>query len=94
MKKRSQMGITHADFFRLLPRAMGDNAYEVDGRVVRAALPSGTVTITLGEERERRFTAIVAMPYTDIEFDYDGVPEEARAAFERYFDLRFMRGLG
>lgn len=94
MKVTREMGITHADFFRLLPRAMGEHPYEVEGRRVRVALPPGRLTITLGEERERRFTAVVAMPCTDVEFVYEGVDEDVRAAFERYFDLRFMRGLG
>lgn len=89
-----QMGIAHMDFFRLLPRAMGNNSYVLDGHSVRATLATGTVTITLGEEQERRLSENVVLPFTNVTFDYYGVPEEVRSEFERYFHIRFMRGLG
>ena len=89
-----QMGISHKDFFRLLPRAMGNNSYELNGHCVRATLATGTVKITLGEEQERRLSENVIMPYTDVTFDYHGVPVDVRSEFERYFHIRFMRGLG
>lgn len=94
VKDTRQMGITHADFFRLLPRAMGENHYEINSYTVQATLPDGTVIITLGEEKERKLSANVIMPYADVTFDYYGVSEEMRVAFERYFHMRFMRGLG
>ena len=94
VKDTRQMGITHADFFRLLPRAMGENPYDLSNCTVRATLSDGSVVITLGEEKERKLSALVIMPYADVTFDYYGVPEEVRAAFERHFHLRYMRGLG
>lgn len=94
VKDVRQMGITHADFFRLLPRAMGENPYELNDLTVRATLEAGTVLISLGEEQERRLSEHVIMPYTDVTFLFCGVPTEVRAAFERYFHMRYMRGLG
>lgn len=88
-----EMGYTHADFFRLLPRAMGDNPYVIDGLQVQCTLPSGSLKITLGKECERRLFLVV-MPYTNITFEYYGVSEEDRETFIKYFDLRFMKGLG
>ena len=93
MKVTKQMGYTHADFFRLLPSAMGDTPYEVNGLEINCKLPSGTLKISLGEERERRM-ALVVIPYTEITFDYRNVKEEDRLTFINYFDLRFMKGLG
>jgi len=58
MKIVKEMGYTHADFFRLLPRAMGDNPYEIDGLEVNCRLPSGSLRITLGEERERQLVLV------------------------------------
>lgn len=89
-----QMGITHADFFRLLPRAMGNHPFETNDCTVRATLPTGTLVITLDEEQERRLSPHVIMPYTNVTFDYYGVSAEVRAAFERHFHARYMRGLG
>ncbi|MBX2880312.1 MAG: hypothetical protein KTR32_10295 [Granulosicoccus sp.] len=94
MKYTKQMGLTHADFFRLLPRAMGENTFEVNGHEVQANLATGSLNISLGEQRERKLSAHVVMPYADVTFDFNGVPEEVRLAFEQHFNLRFMRGLG
>jgi len=87
------MGYTHSDFFRLLPRAMGDNPYEINGQEVNCTLPTGTLKISLGEERERRLVLVV-LPCTTVTFEYDNVSDEDREAFVKYFELRFMKGLG
>ncbi len=86
------MGYTHAEFFRLLPNAMGDHPFEIEGLQVHCTLPSGTLTITLGPEQERRLVLVV-IPRTTITFEYDGVTDADRQEFIKYFDLRFMKGL-
>ena len=93
MKIQKEMGYTHADFFRLLPRAMGDTPYEINGLVVTCSLPTGSLIISLGEERERRLVLVV-IPCTTITFEYVNVSEEEREKFDKYFELRFMKGLG
>jgi len=93
MKIVKEMGYTHADFFRLLPRAMGNYPYEIDGLQVNCVLPTGTLKITLGEEQERRLVLVV-LPRTEITFEYQDVSDEDREAFIEYFELRFMKGLG
>ena len=93
MKIVKEMGYTHADFFRLLPRALGHTPYEINGLVVNCTLPSGRLRITLGEERERRLV-LVSIPCTTITFEYINVSEEVREKFNKYFELRFMKGLG
>ena len=72
---------------------MGNNAYQIEGQTAYCTLPSGTLKITLGEERERR-RVLVVMPCTDVTFEYDNVSDSDREAFVKYFDLRFMKGLG
>lgn len=88
------MGITHKDFFRLLPNAMGKNEYRIDGRAVLAKLAVGTLTIIVGEEQERVLSPLVKMPFANVTFEFHNVPYAVRADFEQYFELRFMRGLG
>ena len=90
---QKEMGITHADFFRLLPRAMGNNPYEINDLEINSTLPTGTLKITLGPERERKMFLVV-IPCTDVVFEYTDVDEIDRQAFIEYFELRFMRGLG
>jgi len=87
------MGYTHADFFRLLPRAMGGYPYEISGLEINCKLPSGSLRITLGEEQERRMVLVI-MPYTQVTFEYQDVSDEDREAFIKHFELRFMKGLG
>jgi len=93
MKIVKEMGFTHAEFFRLLPRAMGATPYEIDGLDVNCQLPSGTLRISLGEERVRRLVLVV-LPCTNVTFEYQNVSDEDRIRFEQYFELRFMKGLG
>lgn len=93
MKVVKEMGYTHADFFRLLPGAMGHHPYEIDGLCVRCKLKTGTLTMTLGPEGVRKLV-LVEIPKTEIVFEYDNVSDEERMAFTEYFDLRFMKGLG
>lgn len=93
MKIEKEMGYTHADFFRLLPRAMGDNPYEINGLEVNCSLPSGSLKITLGEERKRELVLVV-MSCMHVTFEYENVDDEDRERFIKYFELRFMKGLG
>jgi len=48
------MGLTHADFFRLVPAAMGEHAHRIEGNKVFGEVHQGTVEITLGEQQERQ----------------------------------------
>lgn len=93
MKIEKEMGYSHADFFRLLPRAMGATPYEVNGLEVKCSLPTGSLRITLGEERERKLVLVV-LPCTNVTFEYENVSDEDRERFVKYFELRFMKGLG
>ena len=88
-----EMGVDHRDFFRMLPRAMGEHPHEVDGRTVDASVGGGTLRIELGEERVRRI-ALLALPYTEVSFTFRGTSEAEREAFTRRFELAFRRGGG
>jgi len=87
------MGVNHADFFRILPRAMGDTEYRLDGLRVHGRLNSGTVTITVGSEQVRRI-ALLAIPFCEVTFDYNDVATDTIEAFEDNFQLYFRRGGG
>ena len=88
-----EMGYTHSDFFRLLPGAMGQHEYAVSGTTVTCQIGSGRLTISLSPEGERRLVLVV-IPRTEITFDFENVEEADQIEFLRYFDLRFMKGLG
>ncbi len=89
-----EMGVSHADFFRLLPRAMGDTPFTVQGMKVMGELSGGgAVTIEIGEQQVRRI-ALMAIPFAEVSFSFTNVSEDDRTQFMQYFDLRFQRGGG
>ena len=88
-----EMGVTHADFFRILPKAMGEHPYSIDGHTVRGEVSPGSVQIHIGEQRVRRI-ALMAIPYAVVSFTFRGVPEQRQQAFKKHFDLYFQRGGG
>ena len=88
-----EMGLTHGDFWRILPRAMGEHRYEVQDNVVLATVHAGSLKITLGPTLERRI-ALMCIPYSEVSFHFSEVSEEQQQAFKVHFDLRFQRGGG
>lgn len=88
-----EMGLTHAEFFRTLPSAVGLHPYEVAGQQVRVKLPDGELSISLGKEQVRKIASIT-LPYTCISFRFSGVNDEERTKFLKYFDSRYQRGGG
>lgn len=88
-----EMGLTHADFWRLLPRAMGEHTYEVSGNAVHAQVAGGSLNITIGPSLERRI-ALLRLPYSVVSFTFNGVQESDQQAFKAHFDLHFQRGGG
>ena len=88
-----EMGLTHNDFWRLLPRAMGEHAYQRKGDSVQAKVNDGELEITLGPSLERRI-ALMCIPYSKVSFNFSGVSETEQQAFKAHFDLHFQRGGG
>lgn len=87
------MGLTHADFFRLLPRAIDGRDYVRDGVRVTIREGDASVTITLGSQQVRKI-ALLEIPHADVTLTFDGWDEEAREAFMARFDRAFQRGGG
>jgi hypothetical protein len=90
---KKEMGIDHGDFFRLLPRALGDLAYTLEDR--RAVIADGDrrLVITLSETTERRI-ALMVLPVTHVTFAYSGYSPAEAKAFQTHIDLRYQRGGG
>jgi len=88
-----EMGLTHDDFWRLLPRAMGAHRYERRGDHVHAIVEQGTLQIHLGPTQTRRI-ALLRLPYSVVSFRFEGVQQEQQMAFKAHFDLHFQRGGG
>ncbi|MFK7892588.1 MAG: hypothetical protein AB8B63_17355 [Granulosicoccus sp.] len=88
-----EMGLTHSDFWRLLPRAMGEHSFVRKGDEVHATVHDGRLVISLGSARERRI-AMLHLPYSEVTFTFSGVNKEQQMAFKKHFDQHFQRGGG
>ncbi len=89
-----EMGITHADFRRLLPLALGASGFTaVDGGFVFADPSGTTLRIALGPERVRRI-ALLEMPATTVTLTFEGYSDADREEALRRFERAFQRGGG
>jgi len=80
-----EMGYTHADFLRLLPKAVGDADIRIDGRVIRIAAGERRLRIDLSEESVRRLGHF-RLPVTHVRLTFSGYSEaEREAALERFW---------
>ncbi len=92
-KFERQMGLTHREFFRTLPSAVGNHEYKIDGTTVDIALKGGTLRIELSAESQRQI-ASMRIAQTGVSFIFSGVSTDEKSSFIDYFEKRFQRGGG
>ncbi|MEY4730310.1 MAG: hypothetical protein RL020_1468 [Pseudomonadota bacterium] len=88
------MGITHADFFRLLPAAITPYDMLIKANMIKIFSAQRRVNISLGVEQIRRLSAHVSFPSTEVEFSFEQFSDAQREAFLHHFHLHFHRGCG
>ncbi len=88
-----EMALTHADFFRIIARALGTDDFDKkpDGVVLEAG--GKRLEITLGAERTRKI-ALMEVPACDVTLVFAGYGEKQRAATLDLFDRMFQKGGG
>jgi len=88
-----EMGLGHAEFFRILPRAAGEGGYAVDGSHVTIGDGERRIVISLSGETERRLGEIV-LPVTRVRIEFVGYGgADARRALDA-FEKHFQKGGG
>lgn len=87
------MGFTRVEFMRILPAALHDYPFRLEGNCISVEIGDKTLRITLGEEQVRRI-ALLALPYIPVEFDYAQVDETDFQTFLKQFDLYYRKGGG
>ncbi len=87
------MSISHREFFRSLPRALGTDAYRVEGTTITVEDGGRRLDITLAPESERRI-ALLTLPVTLVTLRFTGYDEDEAAAALARFDQAFQRGGG
>jgi len=88
-----EMTITHADFHRLLPKALGDKRYSVNNDKIEIKIHEGKVTIYLEPEKSRKIGAL-ELPVTQIKFLFENICNSAQKEFFSRFDLAYHKGGG
>ena len=91
---RKEMGISHKDFFRLLPGLFTHLPRTVDGRRVLITDGNKQVEILLSEEQVRSLSPIVNIPYTFVELTFSGFAPHERQDFLEGFDRHYFKGGG
>lgn len=88
-----EMGVTHKEFLRLLPRAVGGADTRVDGCEIRVRDGGRTLRIELSEESVRRLGNF-RLPVTHVRLTFAGYSEAERtAALDRFWRI-YQKGGG
>lgn len=88
-----EMAITHADFFRTLPRALDEQPFKKTGNRVVLENKGQRLDISLGPERTRQIAGL-KVPATDVTLAFSGYDKTEIAATLRLFERAFQRGGG
>ena len=88
-----EMAVTHGDFFRTLPRALGTSNFQKKGAKVTLIDGGKRLEITLGPERTRRI-AQLSVPVTDVTLEFSGYTDAEASAALKLFDRMFQKGGG
>jgi hypothetical protein len=89
----SEMGITHAEFFRLIPAAIAGHSYTLQPNEVLITDGDRCISITLSPER-RRMIGRLSLPVTRVDFTFSGYAKPEADTFMAQFKLHFQRGGG
>lgn len=90
---KKEMALTHADFFRIAPRALGSDNFKKSGAKVTLNDGPKRLEITLGPERTRQI-AQLSIPAIDVTLKFTGYAKAERVAALKLFDRMFQKGGG
>ncbi|MDH3231666.1 MAG: hypothetical protein OEN55_17900 [Alphaproteobacteria bacterium] len=88
-----EMGYTHAEFLRLLPRAVGGADIRIDGRVIQVNAGDRGLRIDLSEESVRRLGNF-RLPVTHVRLTFQGYSDAQRDALLARFWQTYQKGGG
>ena len=88
-----EMALTHADFFRIIPRALGTKDFEQSETGIVLEDGERRLQITLGPERIRKI-ALMEIPACHVRLEFSAYSEPEREAALDLFDRIFQKGGG
>lgn len=87
------MGITHAEFWRLLPRALDSDAFVRSGTRASFDVDGGKFEVSLDAESIRQI-ALMKIATTPVTLTFTNITDEKREALLLRFDRAYQRGGG
>jgi len=82
---RKEMGYTHKEFMRLLPKAVGGAEMRINGNEIEVGDGERVLRIELGAEGERRIASF-RLPMTPVSLIFSGYDEAGiEAALDRFW---------
>lgn len=92
---RRDMGYSVAEFFRILPSAVGGHDYQLEGDkiVVRPADGTRELVLRISRLPERKI-GMIRIPRIEVDFSFHNFTAEQRKAFLAAFDRSYQRGGG
>ena len=88
-----EMGYTLEEFYRLLPKALGEYMYQIRDNYVLIKFEQGSAQIWIGEQQERRFTALMSFPVLPVKFQFHGASQSDKRQLIERFDRVYLKGL-
>ncbi len=88
-----EMGCTEAEWRGWLPGAVRDQPLVLSDGQAQVALAPGVLRLAWQVLPPRQI-GLIRLPRLAVEFRFDGVPDDERLRFMRYFDLYMHRGGG
>ncbi len=88
-----EYGLSHGDFFRILPRIEPSWRQLSAHRVSVERNDGRSLEIEISPEQIRKLASL-RIPYIDITFRFTGWTPQQRAEFFAYFDRAFQKGGG
>ncbi|MBC8267444.1 MAG: hypothetical protein H8E36_01710 [Rhodospirillaceae bacterium] len=87
-----EMGISHTEFFRNIPRVLGEDFSKQTDRVILEG-DDKSLVISISEQGERRI-ALFVLPVTCVTLTFKGYGEAEITKTIKAFDRAFQRGGG
>lgn len=87
------MSITREEFFRILPKALDEFTFEINGDKVKCRVEDGLVEICITTGENRNLGAL-QLPVLNIKFILNNIPLELQNRFFKKFYFSYQKGGG
>ena len=88
-----ELGLDHADFFRILPQVLAGDPVQITATMVVVDEAQRRLTLRLAPTGKRQIASL-CLPVTQVSFEFSGYSEEDISTFMERFARHFQRGGG